>query len=113
MSAARRALPAPRYDLAVVVLAYLAALGAAAYVGRTVHDMHPLVVAAAADLAATVVVFTFSVAYDNSSMYDAYWSVVPPALGAVISRLLEREPEKRFASARELAEALALVQPGA
>jgi DNA-binding response OmpR family regulator len=39
-------------------------------------------------------------------------SDVPPALGAVISRLLQREPEKRFASARELAEALAHVQPG-
>ncbi len=35
----------------------------------------------------------------------------PPALSAVISRLLEREPGKRFASARELGEALALVQP--
>jgi hypothetical protein len=39
-------------------------------------------------------------------------SDAPPALGAVISRLLEREPEKRFASARDLAEALAHVQPG-
>jgi steroid 5-alpha reductase family enzyme len=81
MSGAPRAVPAPLYDLAVVVLAYLAALAAAVYVGRTVHDMHPLVIAGAADLAATIVIFTFSVAYDNSSMYDAYWSVVPPALG--------------------------------
>jgi serine/threonine protein kinase len=39
-------------------------------------------------------------------------SDVPPALGAVISRLLEREPEDRFASARDVAEALAQVQPG-
>jgi serine/threonine protein kinase len=38
---------------------------------------------------------------------------VPPALSAVISRLMEPEPEKRFASARELAEALAQVQPAA
>ncbi len=35
----------------------------------------------------------------------------PPALSAVISRLLEREPGKRFASARELGEALAQVHP--
>jgi DNA-binding response OmpR family regulator len=40
-------------------------------------------------------------------------SDAPPALGAVISRLLEGEPKKRFASARELAEALGQVQPGA
>jgi steroid 5-alpha reductase family enzyme len=69
-----------RYDRAVVAFAYGAALAAATYVGRTVDDVHPLVVAGAADLAATVVVFTFSVAYDNSSFYDPFWSVAPPCL---------------------------------
>jgi steroid 5-alpha reductase family enzyme len=34
-------------------------------------------VAAAADLVATVVVFGFSVKYNNSSLYDPYWSVAP------------------------------------
>lgn len=33
-----------------------------------------------ADLLATMVIFAFSRAYGNSSFYDAYWSVVPPAL---------------------------------
>lgn len=33
-----------------------------------------------ADLLGTVVVFTFSRVYRNSSFYDAYWSVVPPLL---------------------------------
>jgi len=41
---------------------------------------------AAADAAATVVVFGFSVLFDNSSFYDPYWSVAPmviaPALAA-------------------------------
>jgi steroid 5-alpha reductase family enzyme len=44
-------------------------------------------VVAVADAAATVVVFAFSVVLDNSSVYDAYWSVAPmaiaPALAAV------------------------------
>jgi steroid 5-alpha reductase family enzyme len=71
---------APRRDLWVMALAYAAGLLAAVYVGRTVHGLHPLVAAGAADLAATVVVFTFSVAYDNSSFYDAYWSVAPPCI---------------------------------
>jgi len=71
---------ASRHDLVVVASAYTAAMLAALYVGRTVYDLHPLVVAGAADLAATLVVFTFSVAYDNSSLYDPYWSVVPPCL---------------------------------
>ncbi|WP_045115539.1 DUF1295 domain-containing protein [Plesiocystis pacifica] len=30
-----------------------------------------------ADLAATFVVFAFSYAHDNSSFYDAYWSIIP------------------------------------
>ncbi len=33
-----------------------------------------------ADVLATLVVFAFSRAHHNSSFYDAYWSVVPPAL---------------------------------
>ena len=32
------------------------------------------------DLVATLVIFGFSRAYKNSSFYDAYWSVVPPAI---------------------------------
>ena len=33
-----------------------------------------------ADLIATLVIFGFSRAYKNSSFYDAYWSVIPPAI---------------------------------
>ena len=33
-----------------------------------------------ADIMATVVIFVFSIVYDNSSMYDAYWSVAPQLL---------------------------------
>jgi steroid 5-alpha reductase family enzyme len=33
-----------------------------------------------ADLVATLVIFGWSVAYDNSSFYDAYWSVIPIAI---------------------------------
>ncbi len=39
---------------------------------------------ALADLAATVVVFAFSVAADNTSVYDPYWSVMPPVLAAYL-----------------------------
>jgi steroid 5-alpha reductase family enzyme len=34
-----------------------------------------------ADVAATVIVFGFSVGFSNSSLYDPYWSVAPPLLG--------------------------------
>jgi steroid 5-alpha reductase family enzyme len=37
----------------------------------------PVAVAAVADVAATIVVFAFSLLSDNSSVYDPYWSVAP------------------------------------
>jgi steroid 5-alpha reductase family enzyme len=40
----------------------------------------PLWLTFAADAVATVVIFGWSVAYDNSSFYDAYWSVIPIAI---------------------------------
>jgi steroid 5-alpha reductase family enzyme len=50
--------------------------------GATLYllDFGPLLNALIADLVATVVIFSFSRAYRNSSFYDAYWSVVPPFL---------------------------------
>jgi len=66
--------------LAKVCVAYAVALVAAivsvAVVAR-VSEASVLVQIVVADLVATVVVFGFSVRYDNSSVYDAYWSVLP------------------------------------
>jgi steroid 5-alpha reductase family enzyme len=64
-------------DLVIVALAYAAALVVALAVGWALRDRHPILVAAVADLAATLVVFGFSVGFDNSSLYDPYWSVIP------------------------------------
>ncbi len=55
------------------VVAAIASIVAACWWGGE----HPLRVAFVADVVATLVVFGFSVAYDNSSFYDPYWSVVP------------------------------------
>lgn len=63
-----------------VTLAYVVALGVAVAVGWSLRDAHPLLVVAAADAAATVAVFLFSRAFDNSSFYDPYWSVAPPVI---------------------------------
>jgi steroid 5-alpha reductase family enzyme len=59
---------------------YLAALGAAAGAVALLRGGHPLSVALIADLTATAVVFLFSAAFDNSSLYDPYWSAVPPLI---------------------------------
>ena len=64
----------------IVVFAYAVALVVALIVGHRVTFEHPIAVALAADVAATVVIFLFSVAFRNSSFYDAYWSVVPPVI---------------------------------
>jgi steroid 5-alpha reductase family enzyme len=64
-------------------LAYLAALAVAVAVavGLSMSGSDPLRIALAADVAATLVVFAFSVALDNSSLYDPYWSVAPFPIG--------------------------------
>ncbi len=68
-------------SLGWILLAYVVALVAAFAAGYAVRGQHPLVVAAVADVVATVVIFVFSAIFDNSSFYDAYWSVAPIALG--------------------------------
>jgi len=63
--------------LAAVGLAYALALAAAVTTGWALAGRSPILVAAAADVAGTVVVFLFSLLHDNSSLYDPYWSVAP------------------------------------
>ncbi|MCX7029780.1 MAG: DUF1295 domain-containing protein [Spirochaetes bacterium] len=78
MNAAR---PDRRLSFRALLLAYLLA-GAIAVVAATIARhltprLHPVLAAGAADVLATVVVFCFSAAFDNSSIYDPYWSVAP------------------------------------
>jgi steroid 5-alpha reductase family enzyme len=65
-----------------VVVVYLLAAMAAVVVGLVVRDRHPLTVALIADGAATLAIFAASMTIRNSSMYDTYWSVAPPAIAA-------------------------------
>ena len=63
-----------------IVIAYAVALVVAVVAGWATaaagYDS-ALVQLAVADVAATLAVFGFSLRYDNSSFYDAYWSVIP------------------------------------
>ena len=63
-----------------VLVAYLVALAVALAVGQRVGVEHPIGVALCADLAGTLAIFAFSVAFRNSSFYDPYWSVAPLAI---------------------------------
>jgi steroid 5-alpha reductase family enzyme len=68
---------ARRTGIAVCLVVYVLAAGAALAAARLMHGAHPLAVAGTADVAATAVVFAASLACDNSSLYDPYWSVAP------------------------------------
>ena len=70
-------------SLALVLLAYAAALGASIAVGYLVHDdlasNVPLLLAMIGFGVATTTVWLSSLLANNSSMYDAFWSVAPQA----------------------------------
>lgn len=69
-----------------LTVAYLAGLAAAYGSARILGDgHHPLVVVGVADLAATIAVFVFSVIFDNTSVYDPYWSVAPLAIAPYLA----------------------------
>src|SRR5437588_3609761 len=61
----------------LVIIAYMLAGAAAVGTGILFHAQQPIVIVGLADLAATIVIFIFSVITNNSSMYDPYWSVAP------------------------------------
>jgi steroid 5-alpha reductase family enzyme len=66
--------------LGVVTVCYLVAAVAALLVVLLWKGHHPLAVALFADVIATVVIFALSMVLANSSLYDAYWSVIPPVV---------------------------------
>ena len=65
-------------SFAWVTHAYVVALAVALWVIARSADGHPLRTLIVADVVATVVVFAFSIRWNNGSVYDPYWSVVPP-----------------------------------
>ena len=65
-----------------VSFAYILGLVGAIAAGWSFRGAHPLAVAAIADAVGTVIIFAFSRLYDNSSLYDPYWSVAPIVIAA-------------------------------
>ena len=62
-----------------VVVAYIVAL-LSAIIMVSFLDLGPLLMAIMMDVIGTLVIFGFGRYYSNSSFYDPYWSVVPPAM---------------------------------
>lgn len=66
---------------------YAAVIAASAALFVALDDLHPLVAVLIVDLVATLCIFIASLATRNSSLYDPYWSVVPPFIAwAFITR---------------------------
>ncbi len=62
----------------LVIFSYILAGGAAFGIGYALTDlMHPIWITLIADIGATIVIFIFSVIFNNVSFYDPYWSIQP------------------------------------
>ncbi len=76
----------------ISIIAYLLAISLAYLTFISLKaDMHLLIRLLIADLSATVFIFIISVLFNNSSMYDPYWSVKPMVFAFVY--LFELGPE--------------------
>jgi steroid 5-alpha reductase family enzyme len=64
-------------SILICLLIYALALAVAIGMGSLLRGKHPLLVVGVADITATIVVFIFSFVFNNSSIYDPYWSVAP------------------------------------
>lgn len=69
-----------RLGLLLVLFAYTMAAAIVWLVYDAVSIFHPVAVVLILDILATLVIFLFSVVYNNSSLYDPYWSIVPPVI---------------------------------
>ena len=48
-----------------------------------------------ADIAATTLIFVFSIIFNNSSIYDPYWSVVPPLIAIYLMKIFPNGDHSR------------------
>ena len=69
-------------SLIIVLLCYLTAIGLGiVYLCYFTIDKSDLLIDLfIADLIATVIIYIFSLIFKNASLYDPYWSVIPPFL---------------------------------
>jgi steroid 5-alpha reductase family enzyme len=88
MDAPNERAPADRSGaFGVVLVAYLLALAAALATGLWLGNERPILTVFVADAVATLVIFAFSMALRNSSLYDAYWSLAPPVIALYWAQL--------------------------
>ena len=63
----------------IVLVAYILSISAILFTAQILNYSNLLNVLIA-DIVATIIIFIFSVYFRNSSIYDPYWSVIPPVI---------------------------------
>lgn len=71
-------------SLIVVAIVYMVAIYIGWLVLQRASFQHSMIDVLVADVAATLIVFLFSFLFKNSSVYDPYWSVIPPFIVAFL-----------------------------
>ncbi len=79
----------------IIVLIYIFAFIAVYLLFPWLTVQQTMVKVLVADVAATIVVFVFSIIFNNSSVYDAYWSVAPPFIVVYLMKIYPEGNETR------------------
>lgn len=74
-------------SVVIIILIYLVAILAVYLLFPVIPFENTILKVLSADVIATVVVFIFSIIFRNSSVYDPYWSVIPPFIVVYIMQL--------------------------
>jgi steroid 5-alpha reductase family enzyme len=70
--------------LLIILIIYILAIGTG-YVLLEILPFSSMINMLMADIGATILVFIFSVLLKNSSVYDPYWSVIPPFIAVYLT----------------------------
>ncbi len=71
-------------SLLIILFIYLIAITASIYLVRVFSPKTIVFQVLLVDIIATVIVFIFSTILKNASVYDPYWSVIPPLIAAFL-----------------------------
>ena len=82
------------FSVTTVMLIYLLSFWAVYFIFPFINYPEDVVRVLIADVIATGIVFAFSVLFNNSSIYDPYWSVAPPI---IVVHLMLLFPEGNYA----------------
>jgi steroid 5-alpha reductase family enzyme len=77
-------------SLLIVLAVYILAFLGAYFTVQKLAYSETMITVLIADVVATIIVFIFSIIFKNSSIYDPYWSVIPPV---IVIYLIQLFPE--------------------